>query len=180
MFHLIGWLIIACEIGFWVFVLAGLCSRYVWNKKKLGTFLLICTPIVDLILLIVTVIDLKNGAVATTIHGIAAVYIGVSIAFGHRMIQWADGHFNYRFGNGGKPVKIKYGKAHARKERAGWYRHLLSLFIGGGILVSITLYINNDAQTESLMRIMLLWSLILIIDFVISFSYTLFPKKQKV
>ncbi|WP_152657995.1 2TM domain-containing protein [Oceanobacillus sp. CFH 90083] len=133
----------------------------------------------DLVLLIVTVFDLKNGTVATAIHGIAAVYVGVSIAFGHRMIQWADGHFNYWFGNGKKPVKIKYGKEHARKEREAWYRHLLSLLIGGGILISIIFYINNSPQTEALMHIMLLWSLIVVIDFVISFSYTLFPKKQK-
>lgn len=176
---MIGWLIIACEIGFWVVVLAGLFSRYILKKRKLGIFLLVCTPVVDLLLLMFTIFDLKNGAVATALHGIAAVYIGVSIAFGHRMIQWADGHFHYRFGDGKKPVKIKYGKAHARKERKAWYRHLLSLFIGGGILISITLYINNEAQTEALMHIMLLWSLIVVIDFMISFSYTLFPKKQK-
>lgn len=177
MFLLIGWLIIACEIGFWIFVLAGLTARYVMNKKKLGTFLLICTPIVDLILLIVTVYDLKNGAVASIVHGIAAIYIGVSIAFGHQMIKWADVRFKYRFGNGEKPVKIKYGKEHARKERKGWYRHLLSWLIGGVILMGIVVYINNPSQTEALLQTIQFWSLILIIDFIISFSYTFFPKR---
>lgn len=179
MFSLIGWLIIACEIGFWVFVLAGLTSRYVLKYKNLGTFFLICTPLVDLILLIATVADLKSGAVANTFHGVAAIYIGVSIAFGAQMIKWADVRFNYRFGHGEKPVKIKYGKEHARKERAGWYRHLLSWLIGGGILASIILYINDHSQTLALSRTMYFWSLVLVIDFIISFSYTLFPKKQK-
>lgn len=174
-----GWLIIACEIGFWIFVLAGLGARYILKNKKLGIFLLICTPIVDFILLIVTVVDLKNGAVATALHGIAAIYIAISIVFGHQMIKWADGHFSYRFGNGKKTDKLKYGKVHARQKREGWYRHLLSLLIGGGILMSIILYINNYPQTEALVRTMLLWSLIVVIDFIISFSYTLFPKKQK-
>lgn len=179
MFLLIGWLIIACEIGFWVFVLAGLTSRYIFKKKRLGTFLLICSPIVDLILLIVTVFDLKNGAVATIFHGIAAIYIGVSVAFGHQMIKWADARFSYRFGNGNEPMKIKYGKAHARKEREGWYRHLLSWLIGGGILVGIILYINDHSQTQVLLRTIQFWTLVLVIDFIISISYTLFPKKQK-
>ena len=179
MFPLIGWLIIACEIGFWVFVLAGLATRYIWKKKKLSTFLLICTPIVDLILLIVTVFDLKNGTVATAIHGIAAIYIGISIAFGIQMIKWADERFKYRFGNGKKPVKIKHGKAHAKKEREGWCRHLLSWLIGGGILMGIISYINNHTQTEALLRTMQFWSLILIIDLIRSFSYTLFPKNEK-
>ncbi|GIO21421.1 hypothetical protein [Oceanobacillus sp. J11TS1] len=176
---MIGWLIIACEIGFWVFVLAGLGARYIWNKKKLGAFLLICTPIVDLILLIVTVFDLKNGSIATAFHGMAAIYIGVSVAFGPQMIQWADERFNYRFRNGNKPVKIKYGVAHAKKERNKWYRHLLAWFIGGIIFTGIILYINNNPQTEALQRTMLLWSGVLVIDFMISFSYTLVPKKQK-
>lgn len=177
--YLIGWLIIACEIGFWMFVLAGLTARYIMKKKKLGTFLLICTPIVDLLLLIATVYDLKKGAIASTIHGISAIYIGVSIAFGHQMVKWADARFHYRFGNGEKPVKIHYGKVHARKQREGWYRHLLSWFIGGGILIGIVLFIHNHSQTEALLHTFQLWSLILVIDFIISFSYTVFPKKQK-
>lgn len=148
-------------------------------NKKLGTFLLICTPFVDVILLVVTVIDLKNGTVATAVHGIAAIYIGVSVAFGYQMVKWADERFNYRFGNGEKPIKIKYGKEHSRKKREGWFRHLVSWLIGGGILMSIIFFINNHSQTEALLRTMQFWSLILVIDFMISFSYTLFPKKQK-
>lgn len=176
---MIGWLIIACEIGFWVFVLAGLAARYILKKKKLGRFLLICSPIVDLILLIATVFDIKNGAVATAVHGLAAIYIGVSIAFGPQIIQWADGIFSNRFGKRKKPDKVRSGKLHAKQEREMWYRHLLSWFIGTGILISIIFYINNHSQTEVLLHTMQFWSLILAIDFIISFSYTLFPKKPK-
>ena len=112
---MIGYLIIVCEVLFWVFVLAGLVARYIFKKEKLGAFLLICTPLVDVLLLVVTFIDLKNGAVATTVHGIAAIYIGVSIAFGHQMIKWADERFAAKFVGGKKPVKRKkYGKEHAR------------------------------------------------------------------
>lgn len=176
---MIGWFIIACEIGFWLFVLAGLFARYVLKNKKLGALLLICTPIVDLILLIATVIDLKNGAVASTIHGIAAIYIGVSLAFGHRMIKWADEQFSYRFLHAKKPVKRKkYGREYAKQEREGWYRHFLSWLIGCTLLTAIILYINNDSQTLALMRTLLAWSVVLAIDFIISFSYTIFPKKK--
>ncbi|MBB6452256.1 hypothetical protein HNQ94_000701 [Salirhabdus euzebyi] len=175
---MIGWLIIACEVGFWVLVLSGLVARYVFNQKRISAILLICTPIVDIVLLIATFIDLKNGATASIVHGIAAIYIGVSVAFGHRMIKWADEQFVHRFLNGKKPAKIKkHGKEHAKEERAGWYRHLLSWLIGGGILIGIILYINNDIQTEALLRTLKVWSMVLVIDFFISFSYTLFPKK---
>lgn len=177
---MIGWLIVACEIGFWIFVLAGLFFRYILKKTKIGTILLICTPIVDLILLIATVIDLMNGAIATSVHGIAAIYIGVSIVYGHQMIQWADRQFAYRFAAGEKPINKKtYGKEHARNERLGWYQHLLSWLIGGTLLVIIIFIVSDISRTEALARILQLWSFILIIDFVISFSYTLFPKKEQ-
>ncbi|MEN2768789.1 hypothetical protein [Ornithinibacillus xuwenensis] len=177
---MIGWLIIACEIGFWVFVLAGLVSRYIWKRKKLSNVLLICTPIVDLVLLIATVIDLHNGAVASTVHGIAAVYIGVSVAFGHQMISWADKQFAFRFAGGEKPPKKKkYGREYAKVERLGWYRHLLAWIIGAAILLGIILFINNSSQTEALLGTLRIWSLVLVIDFVISFSYTIFPKKEE-
>jgi hypothetical protein len=177
---LIGWLIIYCEIGFWVFVLAGLLVRYILKKKKLGTLLLICTPFVDIILLIATVLDLKNGANATTVHGLSAIYIGVSVAFGHQMIKWADAHFAYKYGNGEKTIKKKkFGREHARQERIGWFRHFVSWLIGGALLVVMIFSINNPSQTQALFNTLKLWTLILVIDFIISFSYTLFPKKER-
>jgi hypothetical protein len=175
---LIGWLIIACEIGFWVFVMAGLFTRYILKKKRLSTFLLICTPIVDLVLLIVTFIDLKNGAVASTVHGIAAIYIGVSIAFGHQMIAWADKQFSYYFAGGEKQVRgKKYGSEHAKRELIGWFRHFLAWCLGSLILFGIIMLINNTAQTEALISTLKLWSIVLVVDFLISFSYTIFPRK---
>ncbi|MFG6115818.1 hypothetical protein ACGTN9_11545 [Halobacillus sp. MO56] len=176
---MIGWLIIACEVGFWIFAISGLFARYVLKKKRLGTFLLICTPVVDVILLIVTVADLKNGAVASTVHGLAAIYIGASVAYGHRMIQWADERFAFWFAGRNKPAKKpRYGKARARIEREGWYLHVLAWIIGGAVLGAIIWYVGNASQTEALWRTLQLWTVVLVVDFIISFSYTLFPKKQ--
>lgn len=176
---MLGWFIVACEIGFWVFVLAGLVSRYLFKQKRLSKILFVCTPIVDLLLLVVTVIDLKNGATATTVHGIAAIYIGVSVAYGHRMIKWADERFAHYFADGPRPDKgKKYGKAFAKKERSGWYLHVLAWIVGIVLLGAIILYINNPAQTEALYQTAKLWTLVLGIDFLISFSYTIFPKKD--
>lgn len=177
---MIAWLIIACEIGFWIFVLAGLIARYVFKQKKLGAFLLIGTPIVDLVLLLATVVDLKNGAEAAAVHGIAAIYIAVSVVYGHHMIKWADKQFAFRFANGEKPVKRKkYGKELAKEERKGWYYHLLAWLIGSALLAAIILFIHDFSRTEALLSILKMWSLVLIIDFLISFSYTIFPKKEK-
>ncbi len=71
---MIAYFIIGCEIAFWIFVAAGLCVRYLLGKKRLGVALLMATPIIDLLLLVATVVDLQRGATASMVHGIAAIY----------------------------------------------------------------------------------------------------------
>ncbi len=74
--------VVAVEIAFWVLLAAGLTARYVLRLPRAGVALLIAVPFVDLVLLAATVIDLRGGATAGVAHGLAAVYIGVSVAFG--------------------------------------------------------------------------------------------------
>lgn len=177
---MIGWLIIACEIGFWIFVLAGLTARYILRKKTLSSLLLLCTPLIDIILLTATTIDLHRGAEAGIFHGIAAIYIGATIAFGKSMIHWADERFAYKFGNGPRPSKPpKSGSEHARRERNGWYRHLLAWSIGLALLFAMIFFIGDSEQTKNLWGIIRTWTFVLAIDFVISFSYTVWPRKIK-
>lgn len=174
---MIAWLIVACEIGFWFIILAGLMTRYVCKKKKAGAIILLLTPVVDLILLAATIIDIRQGGEAGFVHGLAAVYIGVTVAFGHGMIKWADERFAYKFANGSKPEeKPKRGAAHAAAERQGWYRHLLAWAIGSGLLVIMILLIGDASRSEALQLWILRWAVILGIDFLISFSYTVWPR----
>ncbi|WP_337484736.1 hypothetical protein [Paenibacillus sp. OSY-SE] len=114
---MIGWLILACEIGFWVFILLGLFARYRLRQRTLGSVLLFCTPLIDILLIVFTIIDLKNGAAATTFHGLAAVYVGVSIAFGKRMIQWADDRFAHLFAGAPRPLSLPSSMAHNTPNR---------------------------------------------------------------
>lgn len=177
---MIGWLIIGCEIAFWVFVLAGLSTRYIFKKRRLSGLLLLGTPIADLVLLAATALDLKQGAEATLYHGIAAVYLGATIAFGHSMIKWADQRFAYRFAGGPKPKKKpSAGAQHARHERQGWYRHLLAWTIGSLILAGMILWIGDRPRTVIFELFIQRWAIILGLDFLISFSYTLWPRKAK-
>ncbi|MBW7454599.1 hypothetical protein ACFOLF_17120 [Paenibacillus sepulcri] len=172
--------IIGCEIAFWIFVLAGLVCRYILKAKRTGAILLYCTPVIDLILLIAAVTDLRGGAEASAAHGLAAIYIGVSLIYGHGMIKWADIRFAHRFANGPAPVKrVKHGKEHARNERKGWFQHALAWGIGCAILYGMIVMVNAGDRTAGLMQIIRIWSLVLAIDFVISFSYTLWPKARK-
>jgi hypothetical protein len=173
-------LILAGEIAFWAFVLAGLAARYLLRGPRLGLALLLMTPVVDLVLVAATVIDLRAGATADFFHGLAAIYVVVSIAFGHRMIRWADERFAHRYA-GGPPLKWppKYGPEHARREREGWYRHLLAWAVGSALLFGMVILVGDPDRTQSLSARAALWALILAIDFVWSFSYTLWPGKAK-
>ena len=84
-------LIIICEVAFWVLLVGGLALRYVAEAPRAGAAVLLCEPLLELVLLVVTAIDLRNGAEPDWKHGLAAVYIGFTVTFGHYTIKWADG-----------------------------------------------------------------------------------------
>ncbi|SFC19870.1 hypothetical protein SAMN05443252_102159 [Bacillus sp. OV322] len=178
---MIGWLILVCEAGFWLIVLGGLFIRYVLKQRKIGGMVLLCTPIIDLLLLIFTVIDLKNGAPATIFHALSAVYIGVTAGFGHSMIKWMDQRFSYWMADGPIPEKApKFGSGHARAERIGWFRHFLSWMIGIALMYGMILYIGDSDSTEEIQKLIKWWSIALAIDFLYSFSYSLWPRRKRI
>lgn len=170
--------IVAAEIGFWVMLASGLVARYPLQRPRLGAALLVATPLVDVFLLTVTVIDLSRGATATVFHSLAAIYIGVSLAFGHSMIRWADVRFAHRFAGGPVPQPApRNGHAHAAHERRGWLRHLLAWSIGSSLMLVGVAVVGDAERTAALLQTAGVWLLILTIDFLISFSYTLFPRR---
>lgn len=172
-------LIIACEIGFWIFIISGLIARYLLRKKRIGFFLFAMIPVVDLILLIATAVDLSRGAVATFAHGLAAVYLGVSLAFGKQMISWADEKFQSLVLKTAAPRKELFGLAYAIHYFKGWLRHLLAYLIGAA-LIGLTVYWVNDLErTMAMLRILGGWSMVISIDLLITLSYFIWPKKGK-
>jgi len=176
---LIAFIIIATEIAFWVVLLSGLTARYVLRRPRLGALLLVATPLVDLVLLGFTVLDLSNGATASVAHALAAIYIGVSLAFGHSLVQWADARFAHRFAGGPAPQRApRSDRAHAAHARRGWRRHLLAWAIGVSLLLGAVAVVADAGRTEALLQTAGTWTLILVIDFLISFSYTLFPRPE--
>ena len=168
--------IIAAEIGFWLLLGAGLWSRYGLGRPRLGAVLLALTPAVDLVVLVASVADLRGGAAASSWHGLAAVYIGVSVAFGPRIVAWADARFA---GAPPTPRPPRGGTEHARREREGWYRHVLAYAIGAGLLLAAIGLVADAERTEALLQMLRVWTLVLAIDFVVSFSYTLWPRPSR-
>ncbi|KAF1681224.1 hypothetical protein [Bacillus sp. SKDU12] len=175
----IAWMIVFCEIAFWVVIVLGLAVRYLFKQRTLGLLFLALTPVIDLILLAATGADLYRGASATAAHGVAAVYIGISIAYGKQMIQWADERFQYYVTKQGcKPLK-RYGMDYAKHYLKSWIKHVLAYLIGGGLLAGMIYFINDPARTVALNGILKMWTVILGIDFLFTASYFIWPKKEK-
>ncbi|MCE3200140.1 hypothetical protein [Paenibacillus sonchi] len=177
--NFVAWAIVACEVLFWVVILAGFSARYLFKRQKLGLFFLALTPVLDLILLIIAGIDLYNGASATTAHAVAAIYISVSIVFGKSMISWADERFRYYVTKQGSPPVKRYGMDHARHYFKSWLKHLLAFLLGAGILYGLMIWIDDPARTEALFSILKVWTIVVGIDLLISSSYFIWPRKAK-
>lgn len=145
-------LIIFCELAFWLFLAAGLFARYVLKWPRTSTALLVCTPVVDVVLLIATAVDLSyNRATATFAHGLAAAYLGFTVAFGKRTIRWADGWFAHRFAGGPRPPKPPdSGREHLRNEWLLFGRALIAYAIALVLIVAAIAYVDDAQRTEEL------------------------------
>ncbi|MEV5904472.1 hypothetical protein [Streptomyces sp. NPDC052127] len=170
-------LIIACEVAFWVLLAAGLAFRYVFRMPRLGLALLLCEPLLEVVLFVVTAIDLKNGAEPDWRHGLAAVYIGFTVGLGHSTVRWADARVAHRFAGGPPPVRPpKYGRARAVHEWKVAGRWTLAALVASALLQAAVWYVGGDGGTDSLRawQSRMLW--VIGINLVIAGSYTLFPK----
>jgi len=117
--------IIGAEIAFWVLLVLGLLARYVLKLKRTSTALLLSVPLADLVLIILVGLDLSRGSEPTSVHGLAAVYLGFSVGFGHYIISRADAWFAHRFADGPRPSRPpRTGPAKVRHEWQDWLRVL--------------------------------------------------------
>lgn len=128
--YLLPALIVGCEIGFWIVLLLALSLRYLLRKPRASRVLLLGLPLVDLLLLLFTAMDLRRGAEATFAHGLAAAYVGFTVAFGGLAVRWADAHFAFRFAGGPVPAKApSAGWPALRYELGLWGRSVLACII---------------------------------------------------
>ncbi|GLZ09558.1 hypothetical protein Acsp03_70240 [Actinomadura sp. NBRC 104412] len=143
--------IVACDIGFWVVLGAGLVARYLLGRRQLGAALLAGVPLIDLILLIASYLDLRAGATAGAEHGLAAVYIGFSVVFGPSTVRWADARFAHRWAGGPPPRRPpKTGKAAVRYEWRQFGKACLTWVITCGLLLAIIVAIDDPDRTGDL------------------------------
>jgi hypothetical protein len=143
--------IVTAEILFWVFLAAGLAVRYLLRRRRLSAALLVGVPLIDLLLLITTTIELRDGGEADFTHGLAFAYIGFTVAFGHSIIRWADQRFAHRFAGGPEPWKPpKEGWENVRYEWREFGKAMIAWTISVGLLLAAILLIGDPDRTEAL------------------------------
>jgi hypothetical protein len=141
--------IAAGEIGFWVFIAAGLAVRYVLRARRASAVVLAVVPLVDVVVLVATAIDLAGGAKANFTHGLAAVYLGFSVVFGPGMVRWADERFAHRFAGGPPPPK-RQGSEKARHEWREWVKCLLACGLAAVVLLAAIFAIGEPDRVAPL------------------------------
>ncbi|MFJ4242438.1 hypothetical protein ACIP17_17710 [Streptomyces iakyrus] len=171
-------LIAACEIGFWVLLAAGLGARYLLRMPRLGLGLLLCEPLLEVVLLVATALDLKNGAEPNWTHGLAALYIGYTVGHGHRTVKWLDGHAAHRLGGAPKPAgPPRYGMPRARHEGKVWLGTLVGAVVATVLLQLAIWYVDDPSRVTSLES----WRYVAWraagIHGLIALSYAIWPRK---
>ncbi|MCX5423715.1 hypothetical protein [Streptomyces sp. NBC_00078] len=171
-------LIVACEVGFWVLLAAGLAVRYLLKWRRTSVALLWCEPVLEAVLFVVTTMDLGNGAEPSWEHGLAALYVGCTVAYGPYTIRRLDGHAAHRLAGAPRPPRPpRYGMARARHEGALWLRTLLAAVVACALLQAAIRYVG-DGDTSTLRSFQWASLRALGIHGLIALTYLIWPKKQ--
>ncbi|GAA5089075.1 hypothetical protein [Nocardia iowensis] len=144
-------MIVVSEAGLWVLLAAGLIAGYLLRLRTVGAALLWGIPLLDVALIAAAALDLHRGAEPGLIHGLAGVYLGVSVAFGPAIVRWADARFAHRFAGG--PAPTKPAKGTPEKVAAlwrEWQRAVLAATIASVALGLIILTVAAGDQATSL------------------------------
>lgn len=155
--------IIGAEVAFWLLLFGGLAVRYLGKRKRLSSILLVCVPLVDVALIVLTAIDLAGGAEPNVTHALASIYLGFTVAFGHSVIAKTDAWFAYRFAGGAKPVKHpKTGPVAVQRAWAEWKRVVIAwgIAVAGLLLMRLVSGWYVPDSWEALFGHDVMWSMI--------------------
>ena len=145
-------LVVACEIAFWLFLVAAVVARYALHLRRTSTVLLLCEPLLEVILLVATVGDLLRGAEPTWTHGLAALYLGFTVAFGKYTVHKVDAWVAYRFAGGPQPEpRPRQGAAARRYEWRLWGRVVVAWAVACAVLGLLMLIATAPEQREVLL-----------------------------
>ena len=158
------YVIVGCEIGFWALVVVGLAVRYGLRAPRASTVVLRAVPVLDVVLLVAVAIDLHDGAQVGQVHRIAGIYLGVTVAFGHSMIRWADVRCAHWFADGPPPpARVQKGPMAVRREVTEFGRWLVAAAVAALCILVLAVTVADGDQTRALFGIFPLLGIITVI-----------------
>lgn len=170
-------IIVVCEIAFWVAVVAGLALRYLARLTRASVVVLAMVPLIDLVLLIAVAWNLQAGGTATTAHSLATFYLGFTVAYGHRMIAWADVRFAHRFAGGPAPVRPT-GAAYTRLCWGDVGRTGIACALAAGIAWALIAWNGTSTRTEALQSTFTWATVVVGVEILFAISYTIWPRRE--
>ena len=159
--------IVASELAFWALLVGGLYVRYAHDRPRLSAAMLVAAASTDLVVLVVAGLDLAGGAEAQSSHVFAALAVAYSVAYARHLVGIADRFVLRRLG---REVAERRQPPKAVRERAGWYRHARMWAVGVPLLGAFYVLADDGRALAAAAGI---WTAILVIDFIVSFSYSL-------
>ena len=165
--------IVASEIAFWSLLVGGLYVRYAHGRSSLSAAMLVAAASTDVVVLAVAGLDLAAGTAAQSSHVFAALAVAYSVVYARHLVGIADRFVLRRLG---RQVSEPPRAARAVRERAGWYRHARMWAVGVPLLLGG--YLLAD-EGEALVGAAGIWTAILVIDFIVSFSYSVGGRRDQ-
>ncbi|WP_328718501.1 hypothetical protein OHT52_02780 [Streptomyces sp. NBC_00247] len=160
--------IVVCEIAFWAFLVLGLLARYALRAGRLGAVLLLCVPLTDLALVAFSVADLRSGGTAGATHGLAAVYLGVSIGFGPEIVRRADAWSAHRATGAPAPPKPpESGPERVRHEWRLWLRCATACAVAAALTLLMSAVADPGAQASGLWNLVAQFALVTVVWLVV-------------
>jgi hypothetical protein len=125
--------------------------RYMVRLRRTSTAVLAGIPLLDVILVIATAIDLHRGADVGLVHVLAGFYLGSSLAFGPAIVRWADVRFAHRFAGGPAPRPTpRHGPERVAHVMREWCRVVGTVAVASVVLVVLALFFAAPEDQPSL------------------------------
>ncbi|WP_376845772.1 hypothetical protein [Camelliibacillus cellulosilyticus] len=201
-------ILIASEVIFWLFVGLALILRYWFQLKKASLIAFIIVIINEIAVFLIGVFDYLDTGAFSSFQILIIVFVLYSLIFGKKDFQKLDHWIQKKVARlkgeslpvfEDDPKQNLFGKAHAKMERKHFYQHLIFFiaahlacaiifgFVPSSVLSfsmpewvkALDLGIVKTDNINIFSGISSLWAKILLIDFIWSFSYTIWPKKEK-
>lgn len=202
-------LFIITEIIFWLCIILFLLIRYVLGRQRISVWILpifILSVVIDIYL---GWVDYKVTGEFSIFQFIVVIFIIYAVTSGLSDFKRLDAYIQRKIAKWkGEPepelaVKLppKYGREHAKHERIGWYMHVamfvfaqIVFFFLFGAHEQFTLSQLFDTefyrlwwehetfgayQNMTLNQLVKVWFIVLIVDGIVSLSYTFSPRKEK-